>query len=184
MIATVAAWVVVLTGVGLLVVLGIGPRSGRYRTLTVLSGSMSPRIPVGSVVVVTPEQPNRLRVGQIITYAIPVEDHRVVSHRVVRIIEGGASPTFQTKGDANDAPDQWTAQLSGDTIWSVHYVVPRLGIGLHWLRQPLVHKATVLVVPLGVAIGTLFGIWRDGPADEPVDESILPRPAAPPQGGR
>jgi signal peptidase I len=160
-VASVATWVVVVTGVGLLVFVGLGPRTGRYRTLTVLSGSMTPGIPVGSVVVVTPERPDQLRVGQVVTYRIPVDDHRVVSHRVVKVFEGGSRPVFQTQGDANDAPDQWIAQLSGDTVWRARYVVPGLGHGLQWLRRPAVHTASVLVVPGVVALWVVCGIWRE-----------------------
>ena len=36
-----------------------------------------------------------------------IDNHYVVSHRVVKVFEGGDRPVFQTKGDANDAPDPW-----------------------------------------------------------------------------
>jgi signal peptidase len=153
-------WTIVIGCVALLLAVGIAPRTGRYRTLTVLSASMSPGIPAGSVVVVTPERPDRLRVGQIITYQIPVDDRRVITHRVSRIIEGGDHPVFQTQGDANDAPDAWSAQVSDTTVWRVRYVVPRLGLALQWLRRPVVHTTTVLVIPGLLALTWIVGIWR------------------------
>ena len=159
-VSTLFVWGVVLAGAGLLVAVGIGPRTGRYRTLTVLSGSMTPGIPIGSVLVVTPERPDRMRVGQVVTYAIPVDNHRVVSHRVVKILEGGSRPVFQTKGDANDAPDPWIAQVNDRQVWRVRYVIPHLGAALQWLRRPAVHTATVLVAPAVVAVSVLVGIWR------------------------
>jgi signal peptidase len=146
---------------GLLVVVGIGPRTGRYSTLTVLSGSMRPTIPVGAVVAVTPERPNDLRVGQIVTYAIPVGDHHVISHRVVKILHGGERPVFQTKGDANNGPDPWLAQVNGPTVWQVRYIVPGLGWLIRWLRRPVVHTVGVLVFPALIAVVWLKGIWRE-----------------------
>ncbi len=166
-LASIVTWVAVIGGVGLLLAIGVGPRSGRYRTLTVLSGSMRPGIQPGAVIVVTPERPDQLRVGQVITYQIPVDDHRVVTHRVVEILEGGDAPVFRTQGDANNAPDPWVARLDGDTVWRQRYTVPGLGHALHWLRLPIVHTATVVVLPLFVALWWVVGIWRNDPEIPP-----------------
>ncbi|MEW6473982.1 MAG: signal peptidase I [Actinomycetota bacterium] len=83
---------------------GLGPHTGRYRTLTVLSGSMRPTMPEGSVAIVIPVPPAEIRPGDVITYNIPVGDRRVVTHRVVEIVEGGDHPVVRTQGDANAAP--------------------------------------------------------------------------------
>jgi signal peptidase len=159
-IARVAGWVVAVACVALLVGVGVGPRTGRYATLTVLSGSMRPGIPEGSIVVITPERPDQIRVGQIVTYAVPEGDHHVVSHRVVEIVAGGDQPIIRTQGDANDTPDPWLAQITDDTVWRVHASVPGVGQLIHRLRQPLVHRLSVVVVPLLLAAVWLVDIWR------------------------
>src|SRR5438067_5027086 len=92
--------------------LGLGPRTGRYRTMTVLSGSMRPGMPEGSVVVLVPEPARRVRRGQVIAYNVPVDDHHVVAHRIVEVITPGPQPVIRTKGDANPTPDPWTATLT------------------------------------------------------------------------
>lgn len=143
-----------------LVALGVGPRTGLYRTLTVLSGSMKPGIPVGSVVIDTPEKPPDIRVGQIVTYQIPVLDHHVVSHRVVKIVSGGPRPVFQTKGDANGAPDPWTAQTDGSGLWRVRAVVPWAGWAILALRKPVVQHVLVWVLPAILGLVWLLNIWR------------------------
>jgi signal peptidase len=158
---------IAVASLGLLVVLGIGPRTGRYSTLTVLSGSMRPGIPVGAVVLDTPQAPTALRVGQIITYAIPVDDHHVISHRVVKIVSGGTRPVFVTKGDANNAADPWQAQANGETMWRVRAVIPGLGTAIHWLRRPIVHQIGVLVFPTMLAVSCLISIWRADESDSP-----------------
>ena len=53
---------------------------------------------------VTPEATADVRVGEVISYKIPVEDHHVETHRIVRIISAGRHPVVVTKGDANTAP--------------------------------------------------------------------------------
>src|ERR671928_1524537 len=125
-----------------LVGLGLLPRTGWYRPVTVLSGSMRPAFAPGDMVVVTPEPSRDVRVGQVISYRIPVGDHHVQSHRVIKIVRGGAHPLVRTKGDANNAADPWTAELHGTTVWRVRGVVPKLGWAIFWFRSPLMHSLT------------------------------------------
>ena len=101
----------------------------------------------GDVVIVTPEPIRDVRPGQVITYAIPVGDHHVETHRVVRVVGGGDHPVVITKGDANAAADPWKAELSGTTVWRYRFRIPMLGRAIVALRDPLVHKLTVLLLP-------------------------------------
>jgi signal peptidase len=153
--------------------LGLIPRTGWYRPVTVLSGSMRPAFAPGDVVVVTPEPLRAVRVGQIISYRIPIGDHHVQTHRVIKVIRAGGRILVRTKGDANDAADPWTAQLHGTTAWRVRAVVPKLGWAIFWLRSPLVHRLTVLVAPLLLALIALLEIWRR-PEPEPYDDVSAP----------
>ena len=153
---TVAVVVAVLALAGL----GLAPRLGLYRPLTVLSGSMRPVFAPGDVVVVTPERLRDVRAGQIITYAIPISDRHVETHRVVRIIRGGDHPVVITKGDANTAADPWKAELRGDKVWRYRFRLPSLGRAIVVLREPLAHKLTVLLLPALLALYWLVGIWR------------------------
>lgn len=139
---------------GLLV---IGPHTGRYRVLTVLTASMRPTFDPGAAVVVVPTPVDDLQVGDVITYAVPVGDHHVVTHRVIEILEPG---TIRTMGDANEAPDPWTARLNGGTVWTVRAAVPVLGEAIQALRVPAVRVGSVAG---SVVVGTAFGlrrIWR------------------------
>ncbi|HEX2173033.1 MAG TPA: signal peptidase I [Dehalococcoidia bacterium] len=145
-----------------LLALGLGPRTGAYRTLTVLSGSMRPTIPEGSVVVVTPVALGEVRVGDVITYRIPVEDRRVVSHRVVEVVEEGDHPVVRTQGDANAAPDPWLARLDSDPAWRVRAAVPKLGYLIQALRRPPVTTLATGLVPALLAAIWLADIWFPG----------------------
>jgi signal peptidase len=158
--------VIVVACFGLLGFLGIGPHTGLYRTVTVLSGSMRPSIPAGAVLVETPVAGKDLRVGQVVTYAIPVDDNHIVTHRVVRIVSGGDHPVFETKGDGNDTADPWQASVTGAGIWRVRRVVPGLGFGIHRLRNRAVQVVGVGVLPAVLALWWVASIWRgDGEPD-------------------
>jgi signal peptidase len=162
-----------------LVLLGLLPNLGWYRTETVLSGSMKPYFSPGDIVVVTPEATRDVRAGQVISYHIPVGDHHVQSHRVIEVVRGGAHPLVRTKGDANAAPDPWTARLNGGTAWQVRAVVPKAGWAMVWLRTPAIRRVAIFAVPLLLAILGLLRIWRvpsGSEQDEAPDAPTRPAP--------
>lgn len=167
-----AAVGVAVVSVLALAVLGLGPHTGRYRTATVLSASMRPTIAEGSVVVLTPVPAEQLQVGDVLMYRIPVEDRRVVTHRVVELVERGDRPVVRTKGDANNAPDTWVARLESEPLWQVRAAVPYLGHAVQALRAPQLRLLSIGVVPAVWALLWLRDIWaadkgRRAPA-EPV----------------
>jgi len=143
----------------ILVAVGIGPLTGRYRVVTVLSGSMRPGLPVDSLAISTPEPLDRVRVGQIITFHAPIANHWMVTHRVIAVVSGGARPRVRTQGDANPAPDPWVARLNHPPLWQVRAVVPTAGAGVRAFRSRWLHRATVLGAPGVFVILSLAAIW-------------------------
>jgi signal peptidase len=152
-------------------VLAIGPHVLGYRTMTMLTGSMSPQINPGDVVLSTPLDVQDVTEGMVISYHIPIDDHRVVTHRVVSVEHGAdGSVTVQTKGDANEAVDPWKATLQGDTAYQVRAVIPALGHVIQTMREPVVTKALVYGAPALLAGWLILSIWRPSEDDED-DES-------------
>lgn len=154
----------------LFLALAVLPRLGLYRPVTVLSGSMRPTFSPGDTVIVTPEPVSAVRVGQVISYQAPVGARQVETHRVIRILQGGADPIVQTQGDANNHPDPWTARLEGATAWRLTAVVPHLGYVVNWLRSPVLRTAAILVVPAVLALLVIFEIWGLGRSGTPADD--------------
>lgn len=145
--------------------LAVGPHVLDYRTMTMLTASMSPAIDPGDVTIVTPLPVGEVTEGMIIAYHIPIGDHHLVSHRVVSVEHGAdGSVTVETKGDANEAVDPWQAVLQGDTAYQVRAVVPELGHAIQALRTPVVSQALVYGAPALLAGWLLLSIWR--PATE------------------
>jgi signal peptidase I len=141
--------------------LAIGPHVFGYRTLTMLTGSMSPGIDPGDVVITTPTPVSEVTEGMVITYHIPVEDHHLVTHRIISVEHGAdGAVTVQTKGDANEAADYWKATLGGDTVYRVRAVVPEVGSLLQALRTPVVSQLLTYGATALVAIWLLLSIWR------------------------
>ncbi len=161
-----ATSLLLLAAVLLFAALAVGPHLLGYRTVTMLSGSMSPVIRPGDVIVDTQLPVAALHPGQIITYQVPVGDHRVVSHRIIAVTRAAAGVvSVRTKGDTNASPDQWTAQLQGQRVWQVRTVIPRLGSLIGLLRGPNLMRL-VLASLLLLAADGLVKIWRrPAPAD-------------------
>ena len=141
--------------------LAVGPHVFGYRTMTMLTGSMAPKIEPGDVTVVTPIGVSDVTKGMVITYHIPVGDHSVVTHRVVSVVRGSdGTVTVQTKGDANDAVDPWTATLQGDTAYQVRAVLPKVGHLIQLLRTPAVAPVLLYGAPTLLVGWLLLSIWR------------------------
>jgi signal peptidase I len=172
-----AARTVALAAVVGLAFFGIGPHTGAYRTLTVLSGSMTPYFSPGDVIVVTPEPASALRVGQVIAYDAPVGDREPITHRVIAIRHAGAQPVIRTKGDADSTPDPWTARLTGSQVWRVRWVIPQAGWAIEWLRQPLARYSLTIGVPALLCLLWLRAIWSR-PARRAAQESTHAADAA------
>lgn len=73
-----------------------------FRTYVVMSGSMGPALPVGSLSIVEPASPGAVRVGDVITFDLP---DRTVTHRVIAVEQTPEGRVFSSKGDANAAID-------------------------------------------------------------------------------
>jgi signal peptidase len=140
--------------------LAVGPRVFGYQTSTMLIGSMSPLINPGDVVVsVVPTPVTDLKVGDIVTYHIPVEDQRIETHRITDVTRAGASTTIQTKGDANNGADPWNATLAEDHAFTTVAVIPHLGDAIRALRSPLVGKVLLYGAPSLLVLLLLTSIW-------------------------
>jgi len=129
---TVAALAIVATFT-LLVAL---PRVTGGAALTVLTGSMSPTIPQGSVVLVRPvEDPLRLNSGDVITFQAAPGVEELVTHRVVRFQPDTTPPSFITKGDANRGEDIDPVPV-GAVRGEVWFHVPHFGNVSEFVRGP------------------------------------------------
>lgn len=128
-----------------LVVAGVVAWSNGVRLYAVDSGSMSPTINTGALVVDQPVGPTTvLGVGDVITFH-PTPGY-TVTHRVVAIGKDGIT----TKGDANPSNDIGYIQ-PGMVAGRVQFSVPYGGYVVVFLRNPL-GVAALVVLLVGLAL--------------------------------
>lgn len=104
----------------------------RFYAIAVATGSMVPKINVGDVVIVDQQIDYKdLKVGEVIAYKY---DNIVVVHRLCDIVVIKDDYYFYTKGDANNAMDNYI--IYPDTIiGKVEIKVPYIGLPTVWLNQ-------------------------------------------------
>jgi signal peptidase len=163
LVVGVLAWGLLLVATGALAVAVVVPRLVGATPYAVLTSSMEPSLPEGTLVVVRPVRPEAIGVGSVITYQLRSGEPEVVTHRVVaQAVDGAGSRSFRTRGDANDVTDPgWVrpVQVKGE-VW---YAVPQLG-RLHAAlsrqqHHQLVHLAVAAL--LAYACARFAGALRD-----------------------
>lgn len=110
-----------------------------YNYKTVLTGSMEPAIPVGSIVI-TKEQ-SSYEMEDIISFQ---EEGAIITHRIISIDR----ERYITKGDANNVADTEEVQQK-QILGKVILTIPLLGYLVMWLMSP------VGIISLFIIIG----IW-------------------------
>ena len=107
----------------------------KYYFLSIGSGSMTPNINKGDVVIVEKYNENELEnieKGDILVYK---KENQVVVHRVVEVNQGDEI-TFRTKGDNNDDEDAWIINEK-DVIGIAKFRIPLVGYPTVWLNETL-----------------------------------------------
>jgi len=112
-----------------------------HPVLTMLSGSMTPVIRTGDMIVdnpVTASQAEHLQVGQIVSFREAAGSTAVITHRIIAVQHGaGGTVSYVTKGDANNAPDS-PARPASDVVGVFSHDIPRGGYLLNDLHSPRV----------------------------------------------
>jgi signal peptidase len=147
------------------------PRLLGYQSYAVISGSMEPGIPVGSVVFSKPIDPNTLSIGDVITFSI--DQDTVVTHRIVDV--DSARREVTTQGDANNAPDG--NPVSFDRIKGKEaFSVPLLGYVSIYIRTPLgiawICGILILIILLGFLPDLLSKNPKDSEDEEEKEQSV------------
>lgn len=120
----------------------------------VVSGSMEPVIPTGSLVYAEPARPEEIAAGDVIAFW---SGRSVVVHRVVE--NKTDAREFVTKGDANAAEDIRAAAYS-DLIGSVSGHIPMLGSLLVLYTSTMGKVCAICFAGCGAMLNILAGRLR------------------------
>lgn len=148
---------------GTLILLGViavflpltAPRLMGYEIYEVVSGSMEPEIPVGSLLYAKSAAPEEICPGDVIVF---MKDGSTVTHRVEenRYVEG----EFITKGDANSEEDMLPVpyeSLRGRVVWHL----PVLGGVMSLLAGTTGKIYAAAFAACGVMFHMLAGVLRE-----------------------
>jgi len=95
--------------------------------MTVLTSSMEPGLPPGTLIVVKPIETNDIQRGDVITYQIESNKPGVITHRVTAITNSSdGTRTFTLQGDNNDLPDELQV-IPVQVVGKLWYSVPWIG---------------------------------------------------------
>ena len=117
----------------------------------VLTGSMEPTHPTGSLIYVKRTDASDLRVNDVITFSI--SPNVIATHRIVEIVPDENNPSivrYRTKGDANKDVDASLVSAS-NIIGKVVFSVPQLGYVANFIQQPPGIYVAILVCGLMIA---------------------------------
>jgi signal peptidase I len=121
----------------------LGPRFIGIDFFNIYSGSMSPALPVGSVVMVRPVEVSHIKVGDIIAFKTSTGSETVV-HRVIDVIDGNPSISVRTAGDANNSPDV-ALVTAGNIVGKVFFHMSFLGYLSDFVRTKLGYVLLVIL---------------------------------------
>jgi signal peptidase len=150
---------------GLVAVIIIIPKILGATPLTILTSSMEPGLPPGTLVVVAPVKPEEVRIGDVITYQIESGRPEVVTHRVTEVTAStSGDTTFILQGDNNDEPDPpvMAIQLQGKLVYSLPWV-GHLSSVLNGPSRatvlPIIAAAMLAYAVISIALG-LIGVAK------------------------
>ena len=120
----IATWLVlaVIVLMGLYIVTSNFNVFSGYKSFLVQSGSMEPAVMTGDIIIIH-SQDNYVK-NDVITFH--GSDGRIVTHRIIEILQKDGKSFFSTKGDANRSEDE-DSITQDKIIGKISLVIPKLG---------------------------------------------------------
>lgn len=134
------------------------PRMLGYQLYTVISGSMEPAIPVGSLVFIKDMEARDVEVDDVIAFYGGRDTNAIITHRVVKnkVIEG----EFITKGDANQTEDMNPVDYQ-EFIGRVELSIPKAGNLAQVLTSRDGKIAAASMIALAVVLQVIAALFED-----------------------
>ncbi len=122
--------------VGLLCCAVVGLVVTGHHVEEVVTGSMQPTIPIGSLVVTQQLPAGQLQAGNILVFPDPNDPKLTIVHRIIWLGHDQSGDVLvRTKGDYNALPDQWTIKKPASAQADrVIYILPGAGTVAGYLQ--------------------------------------------------
>ena len=157
-------------GVLLSVAIFILSATGTARLVPVLSNSMAPDMPVGSLALTVQVAKNSVQVGDVVVFSNPTQPSTRVIHRITHVYGSDEADKFSnwspdvlfatTQGDNNPQADPWIVSIADATVWRLQTSVPLLGYPAIWLGHPLTPVWLLAAVVFVVVLVVVRSFWR------------------------
>lgn len=126
-----------------------GARLAGLQVYTVLSGSMEPEYPVGSLIYVKSVDYTQLEAGDVITFMM--DETTVATHRIVEVVadeEDSSVLRYCTKGDANEMADGSLVHYK-NVVGTPIFTIPWLGYVANYIQHP---PGTYVAISMGALL--------------------------------
>lgn len=121
------------------------PRIFQIQIYRVMTASMEPAYPEGSIIYIKHAEPEEVSVGDVITYTLGTDTEYTQTHRVIAITEDA----FITKGDANTAEDE--APVAFDRLVGIPIgCIPHYATLYNWVHSIYGILGLVLIFLLAI----------------------------------
>ncbi len=127
---------IIVVMVVILAIMLVGVRLFGLQVYSVLSGSMEPEYPVGSLIYVKAVDYKELKVGDPITFLL--DKDTVVTHRIIEVLVDEEDPNtirYFTQGDANGIPDAKSVHYK-NIIGTPLFIIPYMGYVSNYIQNP------------------------------------------------
>ena len=121
-----------------------------YKFYNVLTGSMSPTIKPGSLIIVKPEKVEKLKVGDVITFKNQ-NSSNITTHRI-KSIQNESNLQFITQGDANNIEDPMPIS-ENLIIGKVIMFIPFIGATMAFIKD------NIWIMMLFVSTYVVIALW-------------------------
>ena len=152
-----------VSAVVIFVILLAGVRFAGLVPYAVLSGSMEPEYPVGSLLYVKNVDTNKLKVGDDITFML--DEDTLATHRIVEVIPDGEDASvvrFKTKGIANEYADGGLVH-SKNVVGKPVFCIPYLGYVSSYIQNPPGLYIAIAGGVIILALAFLPDLFKDKP---------------------
>lgn len=128
-----------------------------YRPMAVLSGSMEPTYPVGSIIYYHENSFDELEVGDPVTF---YAGSSLVTHRIMRVDE--ASQTVVTKGDHNKTEDPVPVKAAEIAGKATNFAIPYAGYFVTYGKNPAVIAGMAVILLLSYILEEMVSEPKEG----------------------
>lgn len=116
-----------------------------FKFLNILTGSMTPTMPVNTVVVVKKIPIDQVELGDVITFKMGDSN---VTHRVVEINNSGRNTVLYTQGDAAQNQGSRDTVTEDNFVGVVVFHIPYLGVLLNLIKDNIIIITVCIVLAL------------------------------------